>query len=158
MSVLILDFGSQYSRLIARRIRELSAYSILLPGTVQIDRIKKETPDAIILSGSPKSVFEVNAPLPDPGIYELGIPVLGICYGMQLLAHRFGGDVADAGTRSYGADHLTHHEGCLFKGLSGRLPVWMSHASSLQRLPEAWQSIASTEQIPMQPLPRLTIA
>jgi len=148
MSVLILDFGSQYSRLIARRIRELNVYSILLPGTVPMERIRQENPEAIVLSGSPKSVFESDAPLPDPSIYELGIPILGICYGMQLLTQRFGGDVADAGTRSYGADELIRHEGGLFEGLDGPLPVWMSHASSVQQLPEGWASIAATEQNP----------
>lgn len=148
MSVLILDFGSQYSRLIARRIRELNAYSILLPGTVSVERMLQEQAEAIVLSGSPKSVFESDAPVPDPAIYDLGIPILGICYGMQLLTQQFGGDVADAGTRSYGADELIHHEGCLFEGLAGPLPVWMSHASSVQRLPEGWTSIAATTQNP----------
>ena len=82
MSVLILDFGSQYSRLIARRIRELNAYSVILPGTASVERIRKERPQAIVLSGSPKSVFESDAPMPDPAIYDLGIPILGICYGI----------------------------------------------------------------------------
>lgn len=148
MSVLILDFGSQYSRLIARRIRELNAYSILLPGAASMERIMQESPEAIVLSGSPRSVFEPEAPMPDPSIYTLGIPILGICYGMQLLTQQFGGDVAESGTRSYGADELIRHEGGLFEGLSGQLPVWMSHASSVQRLPERWTSIAATSQNP----------
>jgi len=145
MSVVILDFGSQYSRLIARRIRELNAYSIILPGTASIDRIQQEQPEAIIFSGSPKSVFEADAPMPDAGVYGLGVPILGICYGLQLLAQQFGGDVRDAGTRSYGADELVHHEGVLFAGLTGRLPIWMSHASTVQRLPDGWTSIAATD-------------
>ncbi|MFC2078519.1 glutamine-hydrolyzing GMP synthase [Candidatus Bipolaricaulota bacterium] len=146
MSVVILDFGSQYSRLIARRIRELSAYSVILPGTASIERIQREQPLALILSGSPKSVFELDAPMPDAGIYSLGVPILGICYGMQLLTKQFGGDVSDAGTRSYGADELVRHESGLFAGLSGNLPVWMSHASSVQSLPDGWKSIAETRR------------
>ena len=146
MSVVILDFGSQYSRLIARRIRELSAYSVILSGSASIERIRQERPEAIIFSGSPKSVFEVNAPMPDDAVYDLGIPILGICYGMQLLTQQFGGDVGDAGTRSYGADELIHHEGSLFEGLTGPLPVWMSHASSVRRLPDRWTSIAATKR------------
>jgi len=146
MSVVILDFGSQYSRLIARRVRELSAYSVILPGTASIERIRDESPAAIIFSGSPKSVFEADAPKPDVEVYELGIPILGICYGMQLLAQQFGGEVRDVGSRSYGADKLLRYEGSFFAGLSEDLPVWMSHASSVQRLPGGWKSIAVTKQ------------
>ena len=148
MSVVILDFGSQYSRLIARRIRELHAYSVILPGTATIERILRERPQAIVFSGSPKSVFEDDAPLPDSDVYDLGIPILGICYGMQLLTQQFAGNVADAGTRSYGADELILHEGGLFEGLTGPLPVWMSHAASVQRLPDRWTAIAATKQNP----------
>ncbi len=146
MSVVILDYGSQYSRLIARRIRELNAYSVILPGGSSIERIREESPVAIILSGSPKSVFETDAPKPDAAVYDLEIPLLGICYGMQLLAQQFGGDVRDAGTHSYGADELVQHEGDFFAGLTGPLPVWMSHASTVQRLPNGWKSVAKTKQ------------
>ena len=148
MSVVILDFGSQYSRLIARRIRELNAYSVILPGSATIERIKKEEPQAIIFSGSPKSVFEQGAPMPDPAVYDLGIPILGICYGMQLLARQFRGDVRDAGTRSYGADALVRHDGRLFADLTGSLPVWMSHATTVHRLPDGWTSVAATNNNP----------
>ena len=148
MSVVILDFGSQYTRLIARRVRELHAFSIILPGTASVDRIQREAPRAVILSGSPRSVFETNAPRPDPAIYELRIPILGICYGMQLLAERFGGTAEDAGTRSYGADRLVRHEGALFEGLTGDLAVWMSHATTVSALPAGWSSIAATATNP----------
>lgn len=148
MSVLILDFGSQYSRLIARRVRELNAYSVILPGTAPIEKIRKERPRAIIFSGGPNTVFETNAPQPDSAVYDLGIPILGICYGMQLLAQQFGGQVRAAGARSYGADELARYEGLLFSGLSGRLPVWMSHASTVERLPDGWKPIAATERNP----------
>jgi GMP synthase (glutamine-hydrolysing) len=148
MSVLILDFGSQYTRLIARRIRELNAYSVILPGTAPIARIRDESPSAIILSGGPKSVFDDDAPRPDEAIYDLGVPILGICYGMQLLAERYGGEAVDAGTHSYGADRLIRHTGGLFDGLSGELPVWMSHATAVVSLPDGWESAAATEANP----------
>jgi len=146
MSVVVLDFGSQYSRLIARRIRELKAFSVVLPGTISIERIQQERPKALILSGSPKSVFEPGAPKPDSAIYALGIPILGICYGMQLLAQHYGGDVSGADVRSYGADELIRHDGSLFAGLIGSLPVWMSHATSVRSLPDGWKSIAATKR------------
>jgi len=144
MSVVVLDFGSQYTRLIARRIRELNALSIILPGTAPIERVREAGPQAIILSGSPRSVFDADAARPVPDVYELGIPILGICYGMQLLAERFGGAVGGAGPASYGADTLTEHAGSLFAGLPKALPVWMSHASSVQSLPDGWHGIART--------------
>jgi len=148
MSVVILDFGSQYTRLIARRVRELRTYSIVLPGTATIDRIRSESPTAIVLSGSPRSVFDVDAPRPDPAVYELGIPILGICYGMQLLAEQFGGEAVDTGARSYGADRLVRHDGPLFDGLTGDLPVWMSHATTVARLPAGWSAAAATTTNP----------
>ncbi len=148
MSVVILDFGSQYTRLIARRVRELSAYSVILPGTTSIDRVREETPRAVILSGSPRSVFDTDAPKPDNALYELGVPILGICYGMQLLAERFGGAAVDAGGRSYGADRLVRYAGKLFEGLEGRLPVWMSHATSVSQLPAGWSVIGATAANP----------
>lgn len=146
MSVVILDFGSQYSRLIARRVRELNAYSVILPGATSIERIRDESPVAVIFSGSPKSVFHADAPKPDAAVYDLEIPLLGICYGLQLLAQQFGGEVRDTGTHSYGADELVQHEGVLFAGLTGPLPVWMSHASTVHALPDGWKSIAATNQ------------
>jgi len=144
MSVAVLDFGSQYTQLIARRIRELGTFSVVLPGTVRAEKIREEGARAIIFSGSPHSVFDAGAPKPDEAIYRLGVPILGICYGMQLLAERFGGRAADGGARSYGADCLTRHEGPLFDGLCGELAVWMSHASVVSELPPGWTSVAST--------------
>lgn len=144
MSVVVLDFGSQYTRLIARRIRELNALSIILPGTVPIERIAAEQPQALVLSGSPRSVFDVDAPRPVPEIYDLGVPILGICYGMQLLTERFGGAVGNVGTRSYGADTLIDHGGALFAELPDTLDVWMSHASSVQTPPAGWRAVART--------------
>jgi GMP synthase (glutamine-hydrolysing) len=148
MGVVILDYGSQYTRLIARRVRELNALSIILPGTAPIARIREESPEAIILSGGPKSVFDADAPKPDEAIYDLGIPLLGVCYGMHLLVAHFGGHVVDTGEHSYGADRLTRAAGRLFNGLSAPLPVWMSHSTAVSELPGGWLSIASTAANP----------
>ncbi len=149
MSVLILDFGSQYTRLIARRIRELDALSLVLPGTAPIERIEGCAPEAIVLSGGPRSVFETGAPKPDPAIYELGVPILGICYGMQLLVERFGGEVLDAGVRSYGADRLIDVHGPLFDGLGVPLTVWMSYATSVRHAPLGWAAVGATAANPI---------
>ena len=100
--VLVLDFGSQYSQLIARRVREAGVYCELIPGTTPWETIRARAPRALILSGGPASVYGDGAPLADPAVLTAGIPVLGICYGMQLLAHQLGGRVAGAGKREYG--------------------------------------------------------
>ncbi len=149
MSVVILDFGSQYTRLIARRVRELRAYSVILPGTASLEEVKAQNPQAIILSGGPSSVFDPNAPRPQPGVLELGLPVLGICYGMQYLAQHHGGRVERAGRREYGKAVLTRYEGPLFDGLAGEVQVWMSHSDAVTELPPGWRVVAETEENPV---------
>ena len=149
MSVVVLDFGSQYTRLIARRVRELAAYSVILPGAATLERIQQENPSLLILSGGPRSVFEADAPRPDERVYDAGIPILGICYGMQLMAQRFGGAVTDSGRRSYGSDVLVCHRGRLFAGLVGELPVWMSHSTAVSTIPRGWSSVAETAGNPV---------
>ncbi len=149
MSVLILDFGSQYTQLIARRIRELCAYSVILPGTVSTEEIKRHQPKALILSGGPASVFDPQSLRPDPRIFELDLAILGICYGMQVLVHHFGGKVKQADRREYGRSHLTQYTGRLFGGLSEELLVWMSHSDSVATLPPGWQSVAQSEENPV---------
>ncbi|HDS29378.1 MAG TPA: glutamine-hydrolyzing GMP synthase, partial [Candidatus Acetothermia bacterium] len=144
MSVVILDFGSQTTRLIARRVRELKAHSVIVPGTATAARIAQEGPTALIFSGSPRVVGEDGAPRPDPGVYRLGVPILGICYGMHLLAVDHGGRVSSQGTPSYGSDTLVRYEGALFDGMTGELPVWMSHSSSVEVVPDGWSTAAST--------------
>jgi GMP synthase (glutamine-hydrolysing) len=149
MSVVILDFGSQYTRLIARRVRELRAYSVILPGTASLERILAEQPEAVILSGGPSSVFDPGSPRPAEGLLERGLPVLGICYGMQYLAQALGGRVERAGRREYGKAILTRHEGPLFAGLEGELQMWMSHSDAVTALPPGWRVIAETEENPV---------
>ena len=149
MSVVILDFGSQYTQLIARRIRELRAYSVILPGTASLQRIQAENPQALILSGGPASVFDPASPRPAPGVLEQGWPTLGICYGMQYLSQHYGGKVERAGRREYGKANLTFHEGPLFAGLEGELQMWMSHSDAVTVLPPGWQVVARTEENPV---------
>ncbi|MDT7909621.1 glutamine-hydrolyzing GMP synthase [Thermus sp.] len=147
--VVVLDFGSQYTRLIARRLRELRAFSLILPGTAPLEEVLKHRPQALILSGGPKSVFEEDAPRPDPRLFAQGLPILGICYGMQLMAQAFGGKVERAGRAEYGKALLTRYSGPLFKGLKGEVQVWMSHSDAVTELPPGWRVAAETEENPV---------
>ncbi len=147
--VLVLDYGSQYTRLIARRLRELGAFSLILPGDAPLGEIQGHRPQALILSGGPASVFDPQAPRPDPRILELGLPILGICYGMQLLAVLEGGRVERAGRGEYGRARLTAYGGPLFRGLEGEVQVWMSHQDAVTALPPGWRVAAATEENPI---------
>ncbi|GAA5435604.1 GMP synthase [glutamine-hydrolyzing] [Deinococcus aquaticus] len=149
MSVVILDFGSQFTRLIARRFRELGAYSVILPGSAPLERILRENPQGIVLSGGPSSVYDENAPKPAPGVLELDIPVLGVCYGMQFLAQQAGGDVKRAGKREYGKADLTEYGGQLFAGIQGEFVAWMSHSDSVTKLPDGYEVVARTADTPV---------
>ena len=150
MSVVILDFGSQYTRLIARRIRELNAYSVILPGDAPIEMIAEQDPRAVILSGGPASVLDPDAARPDPRLFDLDLPILGICYGMQYLVHRFGGRLVTTGRREYGRAVLTRYEGPLFAGVDeGAMQVWMSHSDAVVELPDGWRATARTEDNPI---------
>jgi len=144
-SVVVLDFGSQFAQLIARRIRELNVYSELLPHDTPWAEIRARAPKAIVLSGSPNSVYDDDAPRPDPGIWNGTIPVLGICYGAQLMARELGGDVLPTSQREYGPATvtITTSDG-LFSGLEADQPVWMSHGDSITRLPDGFQPTART--------------
>jgi GMP synthase (glutamine-hydrolysing) len=148
-SVIILDFGSQFAQLIARRVRELNVYSELLPHDTPWAEIKRRAPRALILSGGPMSVYDADAPKPDPAIWAGEIPVLGICYGAQLMALELGGDVLPVAKREYGPAtvSITVEDG-LFAGLDRQQPVWMSHADSITRLPEGFSSTALTDSTP----------
>ncbi|MGH2480830.1 MAG: glutamine amidotransferase-related protein, partial [Ktedonobacteraceae bacterium] len=175
-AIIVLDYGSQYSRLITRRVRECHVYSELLPASITLAQLQEKSHldiKGFILSGGPASVFDENAPSCDPAILASGLPVLGICYGMHLLAHQLGGRVHPAsGRREYGpatlevlpeiaqkralarifegiipteaqTDHLNETSTTL------RLPVWMSHGDSVERLPEGFEVLARTESNPV---------
>jgi GMP synthase (glutamine-hydrolysing) len=149
--VLILDFGSQYTMLIARRVREQAVYCEIQPCTIPFDEIRKMQPRAIILSGGPASVFGDGAPTVDPRIFELDVPVLGICYGLQLMAHLLGGKVEKADAREYGAARVTIEspEGILrrFKPRES-IDVWMSHGDRVVSLPRGFKPLADTPSSP----------
>jgi len=151
--ILILDFGSQYTQLIARRVRESHVYCELHPYDMGLDEIKGFGAKGIILSGGPKSVYEAGAPAIEEELFELGIPVLGICYGMQLMSRHFGGEVIAAGKREYGHAELeaVGTPGPLFDGFfaDGRSPVWMSHGDHVEKLPEGFEMIARTANAPV---------
>ncbi len=144
-TVLILDFGSQYTQLIARRVRELGVYSEVLAGPTPLADIQARKPAALILSGSPSSGYRSEAPLPDAGIYNLGLPLLGICYGFQVTAHLLGGSIAKADHREYGAATFVQDgRSPLFAGVPKRFKAWMSHGDNVQVLPAGWLKVAHT--------------
>jgi GMP synthase (glutamine-hydrolysing) len=148
-TVVVLDFGSQFAQLIARRVRELDVYSELLPHDTPLEELERRGARAIILSGGWNSVYDVDAPRPDPAIWAGRIPVLGICYGAQLMAHELGGDVLPADRREYGPASVTiTADDGLFDGLEREQPVWMSHGDSITRLPEGFRATAQTDSTP----------
>ena len=135
-TIVVLDFGSQYSQLIARRIRECRVYSKIMPYYTSAEAIRAENPKGIILSGGPASVYSEHAPKCDPAIFELGIPVLGICYGLQLMIHTLGGEITRGHAREYGKAMLKIvKSGTLFLGLDGEIQVWMSHGDKVAKMP-----------------------
>ena len=149
--VVVLDFGGQYTQLIARRIREQQVFSAVLPCTSPIEEIRKLQPAGIILSGGPSSVYDAEAPKCDPKVLALGIPVLGICYGMQWITHTLGGTVEKADRREYGRAQLSVDDSKeqggshLFRGVPASLRVWNSHGDHVRTLPEGFRTIARTE-------------
>lgn len=147
--ILIFDFGSQYTQVIARRVRECRVYSEIVPFWIKADDAAARKPAGLIFSGGPASVYARGAPRIDPAIYALGIPILGICYGMQLLARDLGGEVERSRQREYGAGILrVHAPGGLFDGLPEALDVWNSHGDKITRLPPGFQVLGSTENSP----------
>jgi len=144
--IVILDFGAQYSQLIARRVREHHVHSILVPYSITLDELKKLEPAGIILSGGPSSVFDDGAPHSDPAILQMGVPVLGICYGLQLIAQQMGGKVEPARQREYGRAHLEILDGSrLLRSVPSPLPVWNSHGDSVVELPPGFRQSGKTE-------------
>ena len=151
--ILILDFGSQYTQLIARRVREAHVYCELHPFDMDIEAIREFNPQGIILSGGHKSVYDAEAPAVEEALFELGVPVLGICYGMQLLARHFGGKVVPAGKREYGHADLVSKStpGPLFDGffIEGKSPVWMSHGDHVEKIPDGFEVVSETDNAPV---------
>ncbi|MEE9414999.1 MAG: glutamine-hydrolyzing GMP synthase [Acidimicrobiales bacterium] len=155
-TVLVIDFGAQYAQLIARRVRELSVYSVLVPHDLTAAELAAKNPSAIVLSGGPKSVHVDGAPLLDPEIFELGIPIFGMCYGAQLIAHQLGGEVGRNDKGEYGRTEMVAIEGArseLFVGdSSADQTVWMSHFDAITRAPDGFVATASTDACPVAAL------
>jgi GMP synthase (glutamine-hydrolysing) len=147
--VLVVDFGAQYAQLIARRVREAHVYSEIVPHTITAAEVAERQPLAIILSGGPSSVYEPGSPQLDPGIVALGIPVLGICYGFQVMAQQLGGVVANTGLREYGATEARVTSGVLFADQPGTQTCWMSHGDRVETAPPGFAVTASTDATPV---------
>jgi GMP synthase (glutamine-hydrolysing) len=144
-TILILDFGSQFTQLIARRLRELSVYCEILPFSTPAGELRRPGLRGLILSGGPESVYAPGSPHPEEGVFRLGVPTLGVCYGMQLMAKTLGGEVRSAGHREYGHAVLTCVNGSsLFRGVGPELRVWASHGDSIEKAPEGFHVTAST--------------
>ena len=149
--VVILDFGGQYTQLIARRVRECGVYSVVLPYSTPVETIRENAPKALILSGGPASVLDPDAPMADRAIFELGVPVLGICYGMQLTAKLLGGTPAKANQREYGRTlvRMDSAKSRLLKGMKPESQCWMSHTYQVVQLPDGFESVAHTGNCPI---------
>jgi GMP synthase (glutamine-hydrolysing) len=144
-SIVVLDFGAQYSQLIARRIREQKVFSVVLPCNAPLEEIRGYSPVGIVLSGGPSSVYDADAPVTDPRIFSLGLPILGICYGLQFMVHSLGGKVRAASKREYGHAEVEVKSGSrLFEGLPPKLSVWMSHGDEAVELPPGFELMASS--------------
>jgi GMP synthase (glutamine-hydrolysing) len=148
-AIVVLDFGGQYTQLIARRVREARVFSVVLSPSASAEEIRKWNPAGIILSGGPQSVYEKDAPVPAVDPQELGPPVLGLCYGMQWIAHERGGEVVASNGREFGRACATVQPSEVFAGLDAEQTVWMSHGDSVLSPPPGWKVIASTQSTPV---------
>ena len=144
-TVIVLDFGGQYNQLIARRVREQNVYCELLPCTTPVEKLLAKQPKGIIFTGGPNSVYGENAPRVDRKLLEAGIPVLGICYGCQLIAHTLGGKVQSADTREYGKQEIRYKASPLFAGIPEKAVCWMSHTDRVTEVPGGFEVLADTE-------------
>ena len=147
--VLVIDFGAQYAQLIARRVREARVYSEVVPHTATVDEIKARNPQAIVLSGGPASVYADGAPRLDPALFDLDVPVFGICYGFQAMAQALGGTVARTGTSEYGRTDMNVTGGQLHSDLPDHQPVWMSHGDAVTEAPEGFEVVAVSAGAPV---------
>ena len=147
--MLVVDFGAQYAQLIARRVREAHVYSEIIPHTISAAELEALRPTALIFSGGPKSVHEEGAPSIDPGVYDLGVPVLGICYGAQLIVRDLGGTVAKTGRGEYGRTDMSVDASSLLFSDADHQHVWMSHFDAITEAPDAFAVTASTPDTPV---------
>ncbi|GAA0373172.1 glutamine-hydrolyzing GMP synthase [Paenibacillus motobuensis] len=148
--IVVLDFGGQYNQLIARRIRDLGVYSELLPYNTPVERLRELAPKGIVFSGGPASVYAEDAPHIDPAIYDIGVPIFGICYGMQLMAQQLGGKVERANKREYGKSEVDFDRNlALVKGLDTKQTLWMSHGDHVTQMPEGFSLAGWTESAPI---------
>lgn len=147
--MLVVDFGAQYAQLIARRVREARVYSEVIPHTASVEEIKERNPRAVVLSGGPASVYAEGAPQLDPGLFDLDVPVFGICYGFQAMAQALGGTVARTGTSEYGRTELKVTGGQLHSDLPNTQPVWMSHGDAVTEAPEGFEVVATSSGAPV---------
>jgi GMP synthase (glutamine-hydrolysing) len=147
--VLILDFGGQYNQLIARRVREAKVYCEVVPYDISIDEVKSKNPKGIIFTGGPASVYEEGAPKCDKGIFELGVPILGICYGAQLMSYMMGGKVDRAEKREYGKTEMTLKPSVIFKNVPEKSVSWMSHTVYISEVPEGFEVLGTTDTCPV---------
>ena len=147
--ILVLDFGSQYTQLIARKLRESGVYTEVVPYRESLNDIKARNPQGIILSGGPASVYAKDAYKPDDGIWDLGLPILGVCYGMQLITQHFGGEVVAADHHEYGKAKLTvESKSIIFKDVPNGSTVWMSHGDKAEKLPDGFDIVGTSENSP----------
>ena len=148
--IIILDFGGQYKQLIARRVRELGVYCEIHPHTTPLSELKAMSPAGIILTGGPASVYLPDSPSYDKELFSMGIPILGICYGAQLMAYSCGGEVASSEVKEYGNTEVSFdNESCIFNGLSQKSIVWMSHTDYISKLPDGFRVTAYTADCPV---------
>ena len=150
-AIIIIDFGAQYSRLIARRVRESNTYCEIIPYDAGSEILNEQDVIGVILSGGPNSVYEDGAPMAPAWVFDAGVPILGICYGMQLIAHQLGGKVESVTQREYGHTviHKDGQDNVLFEGLDSEIPVWMSHGDRIEELPPGFRSLAYSENSPV---------
>jgi GMP synthase (glutamine-hydrolysing) len=147
--VLVLDFGSQYTQLIARKVREQNVYCEIVKHDISVAQIREHNPQGLILSGSPSSVYEQDSPTCDSDLFNMGLPVLGICYGMQLACEAFGGKVESVSTREYGRAELTAQTTtALFQDTSAQQQVWMSHGDQISDISDDFETLAETSTCP----------
>ncbi|MBO7448797.1 MAG: glutamine-hydrolyzing GMP synthase, partial [Clostridiales bacterium] len=148
--IIVLDFGGQYNQLIARRVRECNVYAEVHPYTLSLDKIKAMNPKGIIFTGGPNSVYESSSPSYDKEIFEIGVPILGICYGSQLMAYKLGGEVKTAPVSEYGHTDITiDGDSKIFDGVSRETSVWMSHTDYIAKAPEGFTVTAHSSVCPV---------